>query len=789
MLSKSGDLWTKEGAFVVVGNNALQRGVISLFHDSTTAGHPGITKTLALMKPYYWWPNMKNFITEYIKGCTMCQMTKVNTQPTRPPLFPIHSEVNALPFQTISLDFIIKLPVSDGYDTILTITDHDCSKAAIFIPCNEEIDAAGVAKVYATYVFPHYGLPKKVISDRDPQFASNFSRELCDLLRIKQNISSAYHPQTDGQSERTNQSLEQYLRLYCGSQQKEWAFWLPLAQYTRNSWPKASTKKSPFKLILGYVPLAHQPSREANIPNINDRLTRIKEAREEAQHALKQAQEKMIKETKFKGFEIGNKVWLEGTNIKRPYDSKKLSPKRYGPFEVVAKISHIAYRIGLPETWGIHDVFHASLLTPYKETDEHGTNFLEPPPELIEGEEEWEIEQILGKHHFGRGKKLQYLVRWKDYSPAHDQWVDKSDITADELVEIYERENREERPPCRSIRTPRKRANEIICSIHLSPTSQHYYRSMPNNANTIDTQQVLTNNGDAPAEISSPQATLLTSIPNEAADAAIDTAVFAGTTHSAPVQVRDGTTPLSFVPIGGTFTRNATTPQTEPTRPPIDDKDGEDHASSPLALSPIPAQSEKSASPPPIPTPPRPQPGHKSRANSIHSSLLTSPSTDRERDSSENLSTLWRRIQALKRFRAVHNQYPGGFSLPGLAKAAPLIAKLVKMTEPPRHVSDYMTDFDVRYRVDVTLARGLEAVLPQLEEYLDTDDSRDVLKQQTHDTRNVDKEGVDDSRDVLKNRASRTIEWGDNIEVVPIASGSTPQHRGVDAIPRIPPST
>src|SRR5712672_1848800 len=647
-LSKSGDLWTKEGAFVVVGNNTLKRGVISLFHDSTMAGHPGITKTLALMKPYYWWPNMKNFVTEYVKGCVTCQMTKVNTQPTRPPLFPIYSEVNALPFQTISLDFIVKLLVSDGYNTILTITNHDCSKAAIFIPCNEEIDAAGVAKVYATYVFPHYGLPKKVISNQDPRFASNFSRELCDLLKIKQNISSAYHPQTDGQSERTNQSLEQYLRLYCGSQQKEWAFWLPLAQYTRNSWPNASTKKSPFELILGYVPLAHQPSREANIPDINNRLARIKEAREEAQHALKQTQEKMIKETRFKGFEIGNKVWLEGTNIKRPYESKKLSPKRYGPFEVVAKISHVAYQIKLPETWGIHDMFHASLLTPYKETDEHGTNFLEPPPEMIEGEEEWEIEQILGKRHFGRGKKLQYLVRWKDYSPAHDQWVDKSDITADELVEIFERENREERPPRRSIRTPRKRTNEIIRSIHLSPTSQHYHRSMSSNANTIDAQQVLTNSGNAPAKVPSPHATLPTDDPSEATIAVVDATVFAGATHTPPVQIRDGTAPLSLVPIGGAFTKDATTPQTEPISPSVTNKDGEDHAPSPLTLSPIPTQSERSTSPTPLPTPPRPQLSRKPRTNSTHSGLLADPNTHREHNGSEDMSTLWRRVQALK---------------------------------------------------------------------------------------------------------------------------------------------
>src|SRR5712671_2408248 len=210
-LIQQGDLWTKDRASVVVGNNKLHKGLISLFHNSTTAGHPRITKTLTLIKPYYWWPGMKSFATEYIKGCATCQMMKVNTHPTKPPMFPITSKANALPFQTISLDFIVKLPVSDGKDTILTITDHDCSKAALFIPCNETIDAAGVATLYATQVFPHYGLPKKVISDRDTRFASNFARELCDILKIRQNISTAYHPQTDGQSERTNQSLEQYL--------------------------------------------------------------------------------------------------------------------------------------------------------------------------------------------------------------------------------------------------------------------------------------------------------------------------------------------------------------------------------------------------------------------------------------------------------------------------------------------------------------------------------------------------------------------------------------------------
>jgi Integrase zinc binding domain/Chromo (CHRromatin Organisation MOdifier) domain len=437
-LSKQGNLWTHNGALVVVGNNDTKRGVISLFHDIPTAGHPGIMKTLLMTTKFYWWPGIKDFVTNYVKGCATCQMTKVNTHPTKPALFPITAEPNALPFQTVAIDFIVKLPISNRYDSILTIMDHDCSKAVIFLPCNETINTLEVAELYARHIFPHYRLPLKVISDRDPRFTANFTKELCETIGIKQNISSAYHPQTDGQSERTNQSLEQYLRAFCGSKQDQWAHWLPIAQYTKNSWPHATTKKMPYDLILGYTPTAHQPTRQTDIPDLNKRIKDTQLARKEAQEAMSKAQERLIKGTKFKGYEVGQKVWLEGTNIKRPYDSPKLSPKRYGPFEVVAKISHMAYRLRLPETWQIHDMFHTGLLTPFTETEEHGQNFIEPPPEVIEGEEEWEVEQILGKRTYGRGRKTQYLIRWKGYSPAHDQWVDKTDMNATDLVDEYE---------------------------------------------------------------------------------------------------------------------------------------------------------------------------------------------------------------------------------------------------------------------------------------------------------------------------------------------------------------
>jgi transposase InsO family protein len=120
------------------------------------------------------------------------------------------------------VDLIVKLPLSQGYDSILTVTDYGCSKAAVMIPCHEATDVEGMAQLYGQYVFPHFGIPKSIISDRDPRFAANFTRELCCTLKIQQNISTAYHPQTNGQSERTNQWLEQYLRIFVNHRQDNW---------------------------------------------------------------------------------------------------------------------------------------------------------------------------------------------------------------------------------------------------------------------------------------------------------------------------------------------------------------------------------------------------------------------------------------------------------------------------------------------------------------------------------------------------------------------------------------
>ena len=224
-------------------------------------------------------------------------MTKVNTNPMRPPLFPITPAEDALPFKTIAMDFITKFLPSRGFDTILTITDTDCSKASVFIPCDETIDTEGVAHLYLNHVFPSYGIPSKIISDQDPHFVSKFGTELCCLLDIKQNISSAYHPQTDGVSKRTNQSLEQYLQLFCGTQQNNWHTWLPLAQYTKNFWPSATTKKTPFDLLIGYTPRTYQPTRKTVNTSLENCIESIQDAREATQEAQRKAQETWVKDT------------------------------------------------------------------------------------------------------------------------------------------------------------------------------------------------------------------------------------------------------------------------------------------------------------------------------------------------------------------------------------------------------------------------------------------------------------------------------------------------------------
>ena len=214
-----------------------------------------------------------------------------------------------------------------------------------------------------------------------------------------------------------------------------------MAEFVHNIWPHSTTSKSPFYLIMGYEPQALPDiTNKTDLPTVEKRLDELIKARNEASAAHKLARQTMKSriQSKFTPFITGDKVWLEARNLKRNVVNPKFAAKREGPFKITKVLSSLSYQLEIPKSWKIHPVFHASLLTPYKENDIHGPNFPQPPPDLINGEEEYEVERIL--KHRGCPKRHQYLIRWKGYVADEDSWQKEADLgNASELLQEYKR--------------------------------------------------------------------------------------------------------------------------------------------------------------------------------------------------------------------------------------------------------------------------------------------------------------------------------------------------------------
>jgi hypothetical protein len=165
------------GKAILPEDNKLKRWVLQQYHDYQLVGHPRITNMVTAVTREFWWPEVWKFVTVYVRGCAVCPSTKASTTWPRLPLLPIMSTEQQNPFRTISVNLITNLPISKGFNSILTIVDQGCSKAAIFLPCQKTIDALGVAMLYAQRVFPFFGIPQWIISYRDPQFMAKFTTE------------------------------------------------------------------------------------------------------------------------------------------------------------------------------------------------------------------------------------------------------------------------------------------------------------------------------------------------------------------------------------------------------------------------------------------------------------------------------------------------------------------------------------------------------------------------------------------------------------------------------------
>jgi hypothetical protein len=224
---------------------------------------------------------------------------------------------------------------------------------------------------------------------------------------------------------------------------------------------------------MGYEPRADISNVPTSIPMLELRREVWKRAREDAHKYILQAQARWAQSKKEgRTFKEGDQVWLEGRNLHLDQPSAKLAPKRHGPFIVKQVLSPITYQLTLPHQWKIHDVFHVDLLTPYVKTDFHGPNYMRPPPDLIDGEEEYEVESILKSRHYGRGCKVQYLVKCKGYAKSDNEWVNWDDMHADEALEEFNR-----RQP-QAITHIRRAIDEVESTTHQM-TSDAFCAALP----------------------------------------------------------------------------------------------------------------------------------------------------------------------------------------------------------------------------------------------------------------------------------------------------------------------
>ena len=252
-------------------------------------------------------------------------------------------------------------------------------------------------------------------------------------------MSTAYHPQTNGGTERMNQEIEAYLRAFCVNQPETWTEYLLDIEFMHNQRTAQHRNASPFYLMMGYNSRAIPTVQtQTAIPAVEERLENLQKVRLKAMAAHELARQRMAERiTKgFTPFKKGQKVWLEAKNLRFITDHKKLAMKRQGPFAITDVLGPLTYRLKLPDQWKIHPVFHATLLTPYHENDIHGPNYTYPAPEIIGDNDEWEVEAIIG--HRRKHGKMTYQVKWKGYPTSENSWEPEAHLTnASELLTAY----------------------------------------------------------------------------------------------------------------------------------------------------------------------------------------------------------------------------------------------------------------------------------------------------------------------------------------------------------------
>jgi hypothetical protein len=452
-------LWFMGDRLVVPRVPEIRETLFRLAHD--TLGHFGAEKSYSALRDSYYWPGMRSDIERgYVPSCLDCQRLKGSTSKKAGPLHPLPIPDGR--GDSVAIDFIGPLPTDEGYDCIVTMTDRLNSDFQIR-PCKSTMTAEEFAEIFFDAWFCENGLPLEIITDRDKLFISRFWKRLHQLTGVKIKMSTAYHPQTDGASERTNKTVNQCLRFHVRRNQKGWVRALPRVRFDIMNTVNASTGYSPFQLKTGRSPRLMPPfvvteAMDEDIERALNSLQRLEQDLSEAKDNMAQAKvAQAFYANAHRGpeptFKVGDKVKL--STLHRRTEYKKKGEHRVAKFMPRFEVYTITkchpefstYTLDLPPSSRIDPTFHASELLPFHENDDDAypsRKFARPGPVLNEdGVEEYVVDKILDSRRRGRG--WSYYVSWKGYGPEDNLWLPRAQLVDCEALDRWEEEHPEER--------------------------------------------------------------------------------------------------------------------------------------------------------------------------------------------------------------------------------------------------------------------------------------------------------------------------------------------------------
>jgi hypothetical protein len=440
----------------VPADEALRTRILLECHDTPTGGHLGRDKTTVAVKQRFYWRGIDAAIDAYVASCDECQRNKPSQE--RPMGTPMPLPAPASPWEQVTLDLITGLPPSSAGHTAIVVFVDKLSKMVHYSPTTDSVTAPQLAELFLRDVVRLHGFPRSLISDRDPRFTAHFWRSFWASVGTTLAMSTAYHPQSDGQTERANRTLETMLRSVVSFNQKDWHTHLPLAELAINSAVQASTGASPFSLVYGReaaLPLDHAlaPLRPeaTQCPAAETVVADMRSRWERAQRAIERAGQRqaagMAERMRTAAFAVGDEVLLSTqhlrlTNSKRR--TAKFAEQFIGPFKVAAVVNTNAYTLDLPSTLQIHPTINIARLKRYTRSDDArfpGRPAAASRPPTVattdNGAPVWEVAEVLARRYV-RGKK-QYLVSWEGYDRYEATWEPADHLGgAAELVEEFE---------------------------------------------------------------------------------------------------------------------------------------------------------------------------------------------------------------------------------------------------------------------------------------------------------------------------------------------------------------